>query len=435
MMKRKTNGYLWIVLLLVSILPTMLIGCGTKESTPPFTEVSSKETMTMLDNHTEEAVFSNDSEAEEDPMETDPEGYTVTVSSIEELLEAIGPKVGIVMEPGYYNMSEYIENVWENEGESWNERHPYVQLRDCFDGVEVVIRGVDGLSICGDNENRTEIVIDPRYAQVFNFEECHQLFLSGLTMGHTESGECSGNVLNFSGCQNITLSAMDLYGCGVYGIGSYDGTGEMYVYSTTIRDCTYGALEIFDGVGRFEFHNCMLTGSEGYDYYEKSSDSELAFYECVFGNNETSYYMFLEDIYTEDCIWSENYTYPEYGFDDWAVFEPDTMESVAVDKAFLEGISRSGYAMVNPESGETIILPYEEPDGTYVQISLELNVDGTGWFENTNEYSNIIWDCDEDSLICITLEDGRNYYMTAYTMADKSHIWLLLELEECLVWL
>ena len=223
------------------------------------------------------------SDEESAGQNNDPEGYTVTVSSAEELLEAVGPDVGILIEPGYYNLSEYIEYIWEREGEKWNERHPYVQLRDCFDGVEVVIRRVNDMIICGDNENLTEIVVDPRYAQVLNFEECYNISLSGLTMGHTETGDCSGNVIDFYGCRNITLSAMDLYGCGVYGIGCYDGTGELYAYTSTIRDCAYGALEISDGVGRFEFHNCMLSGSEGYDRYEESHYSELAFYECTLG--------------------------------------------------------------------------------------------------------------------------------------------------------
>ena len=34
------------------------------------------------------------------------------VSTTEELLEAIRPGAQILVEPGYYNLSEYIENVW-----------------------------------------------------------------------------------------------------------------------------------------------------------------------------------------------------------------------------------------------------------------------------------------------------------------------------------
>ena len=437
-MKRQHRLFVCAVLLPAALLLSLLAGCGGGGDNPPVTEtpaVSDTGSGNPLPPVTSDTEHENtpptDSEVQHTPAS--PEGDTVTVSSIEELLEAIAPHTEILLKPGYYNMSEYIESVWAKEGERWNERHPYVQLRDCYDGAEVVIRRVDGLSICGDNKNLTEIVVDPRYAQVLNFEECYNISLSGLTMGHTDTGACSGNVLDFYGCRNINLSAMDIYGCGVYGIGCYDGTGELYAYSSTIRDCAYGALKILDGNGRFEFHNCGLTGSEAYDWYEPTPYSELAFYECVFGNNETSYYMFREDIYTEDCVWSENYTYPEYGYEDWAVFDPDTMENAAVDRELLNGTYWYGYAMVNPESGETVMLPSEEPNGDYVYI--ELNENGTGQYETASEFSEITWACDEDARAHITMEDGRNYYMTGFTMAGESYIWLLLELEECLVWL
>ena len=421
-MKKERYLHICSVFLSAAFLLAALTGCGGNVSNPDGTDTPNLSDAESMENLPHDSA--------------PPEGDTVTVGSIEELLEAIGPHTGILLKPGYYNMSDYIEDVWAREGESWNERHPYVQLRDCYDGVEVVIRRVDGLFICGDNENLTEIVVEPRYAQVLNFEECHDLTLSGLTMGHTETGACSGDVLDFYGCRNINLSAMDIYGCGVYGIACYNGTGELYVYSSTIRDCAYGALNILDGNGRFEFHNCGLTGSSGYDQYEPTPYSELAFYECVFGANETSYYMFREDIYTEDCVWSENYEYPEYGYEDWAVFDPDTMESAAVDEAFLSETFWAGHAMVNPESGETVMIPYQEPDGTYVHVSLELNAGGACYFESTTEYSDGIWTYDnEDSLICITLEDGRNYYASAWTMGGESYVWLLLELEECMVWL
>jgi len=415
----------------------MSVGCGAMESQKPEENPTKTEKpVASAEPSSSESIPPQESE---EPVQHDPqtpEGYTVTVSSVEELLEAIGPHVGILIKPGYYNLSEYIEDVWSKEGESWNAAHPYVQLQKCYDGVEIVIRRVEDLSIYGDNENLTEIVIDPRYGQVLNFEECHNISLSGLTMGHTEIGECNGNVLDFYGCRNINLSAMDLYGCGVYGIGCFDGTGELYAYGSTIRDCSSGALQIGNGNGRFEFHNCMLTGSEGFDCYEPTPYSELAFYECVFGDNETSYYMFHDDVYTEDCVWSENYIYPEYGYEEEGpVFHPETMKSAVVDQELLEGTFWYGYAMVNPESGETVMIFDEEEGESDCRVSLQLHGDGIGWYENTGESHDITWSCDDGSLAWITLEDGRNYYISAYTMADEDHVWLLLELEECMVWL
>lgn len=372
-------------------------------------------------------------------IDLSPEGYTVTVGTVEELLDCIGPQVGIILKPGYYNLSEYIEDVWEREGEHWNETHPYVQLRDCYDGVEVVIRNVDGFSICGDGENRTEIVVDPRYAQVLNFKNCSDLMFLGLTMGHTETGECSGNVLDFYGCQNVILSAMDIYGCGFFGIGCYDGTGNMNVYSSTIRDCTNGPLEITNGVGRFEFRDCWLVDSGAYAHYEATQDSELAFYDCVFGENETSYFMFHGDVYTENCAWSENYLYPDYepDLDRWITFDADRMEEIPIRRETIERTSWNGYVMVNPESGESVSLPYEVSDGSHDWVFMSLNEDGTGWFEDRTGGSDITWDCDDGVNAWITFEDGRNYYITSYHLNDKMHdnTWLLLEMEKYLVWM
>lgn len=361
--------------------------------------------------------------------------FSVRVSSVQELIEAIGPYTDIIVEPGFYNLSDYIEELWDTEGEKWNEDHPFVQLRDCYDGVELVIRQLNNLSIRGGDEGVTEIVTDPRYAQVLNFEECSCISLSNLTMGHTKTGECSGNVLDFANCHDITLRNMDLYGCGVYGISCNQNAADLYVYNSIIRDCSYGALEIYGGYGRYEFHNCTLTGSAAYDIYEPCDGSALAFYGCTFGDNETSSFMFRDDVVTVNCTWSDNYVYPEFGYDDYPTFDPDTMTGAPVDRVFLEETYWLGYALVNPESGETTMLPYVESDGTYVCVTMDLYADGTGWYEDADEVVDLTWDVWEDGTICLTLEDGRSYYASGWTMADEDYIWLLLETEEGLAWL
>ena len=70
-------------------------------------------------------------------------------------------------------------------------------------------------------------------------------------------------------------------------------------------------------------------------------------------------------------------------------------------------------------------------------VSVTLDADGTGRFAYGSESAAITWDCDESDIAWITLEDGRNYYMTASTMSGEvhRHTWLLLELEERLIWL
>ena len=241
---------------------------------------------------------------------------TVSVSSAEELFNAVSPNTNIVIKKGYYNMSSFISEVWETQGESWNNSHDYVKLRECFDGAEVIITDVSNLYISGETDNfeDTELVVTPRYAAVLSFENCRDFGLSGITMGHTETGDCSGNVLDFSECQNINLKSMDLYGCGVYGIGAKDKTGNVYVSNSTIRDCSNGPMNVDDADGTFEFTNCTLTDSDGFGYFEKTDNCTLRFTDCTFGYWETSHFMFLEDITTENCTWSEDYIYPEYGY-------------------------------------------------------------------------------------------------------------------------
>ena len=158
-MKRNHCAYLCIILVFTILLLSISAGCG-KTPEPPVVTPTPTPTPTPT---ATAPVESSEPTVENDPQQDSPpsEKDAITVSGIAELLEAIGPDTEIIIAPGYYNMTEYLDYVWAKEGESWNERHPYVQLRKCYDGVEVVIRRVDGLSISGDNESLTELVVEP----------------------------------------------------------------------------------------------------------------------------------------------------------------------------------------------------------------------------------------------------------------------------------
>lgn len=235
---------------------------------------------------------------------------TVNVSSPDEFLNAISSNTEIIIKDGYYNLSDYVEQ------QSQNFAHKFVRFDECFDGAEIFIKDVSFLKISGSTKkfSDTELVVTPRYATVLNFENCNNIEISNLTIGHVDAGECSGDVLDFSNCSDVTINNTDLYGCGVYGIRTKDKTGNVYVSNSTIRDCSDGPMNIADVYGEFEFTNCTLTGSDGFGYFERGENGSLAFRNCTFGYWETSHFMFLEDITTENCIWSEDYIYPEYGY-------------------------------------------------------------------------------------------------------------------------
>jgi hypothetical protein len=228
----------------------------------------------------------------------------IVVSNEKDLIEAIAPGASIMIEPGYYNLSSYVE---KQDIDDFNNSHKYVQLKKTFDGYEIVIKDADYLWINGSNTfdgSETELVIDPRDSAVFRFEDCYNLKLNNFTCGHTEAGECEGNVIDLYNCQNVGLYDMELYGCGVYGIGAYDMSGDIRVYNTYIRNCSLGAFDLSGIADKVTFNNCILDWSyRGGSLWTRIEDAKVTFKKCYFGENETKSLYGDLVMNFEDCIW------------------------------------------------------------------------------------------------------------------------------------
>ncbi|MBQ5466859.1 MAG: right-handed parallel beta-helix repeat-containing protein, partial [Muribaculaceae bacterium] len=112
-----------------------------------------------------------------------------------------------------------------------------------FDGRMLTLMKLHNLTIEG--EKNAEIVVNPRYAHVLNFEKCKGIRIKNLTLGHTEEGYCTGCVIGVSYSEDITIENCDLYGCGTYGIEARSTNG-IEMKKSIIRDCSYGIMEIRD---------------------------------------------------------------------------------------------------------------------------------------------------------------------------------------------
>ena len=373
------------------------------------------------------------------------DGASVAVSSVEELLEEIKPGACIVLQPGYYNLSETIEELWNTQGQEWNEQHTYVQLEECFDGTQLVICGVDDLMICGgsDSPAYTEIVTQPRYAAVLSFRDCENVDLGNFTIGHTETGECMGNVLDFYGCSNVSMSAMDLYGCGVYGIGACEGTRELYMYSCTIRDCSEGALNIYEAAGELAFYNCWFQNNGEYHNYVASDTSTLSFYECSFGASERDYFLYHPDVYTKDCTWEEGEEVaPEYGWDieSEMEFDEDLMRGIELKPEIPTYTVWYGYLSKDVETGESECYPIRDPETSeMISVTMEFREDGTGWIQEGEEYLEFTWYCLDDVMACMKAENGLEMSVEFYKQEGASEaadvIWMRLLKENKIIWL
>ena len=171
-------------------------------------------------------------------------GGELVVTTIDELLAAIGPDRTIVLDGELFDLST-ASNYGSVGGE-------YYFWNQSYDGPELVIKNVSGLSIRAksDDPKATTLAAIPRYANVLNFENCEDIVLIGFTAGHTkEPGSCSGGVLNFRNCNNVRTDGMRLYGCGILGIQTSQCTS-IDVRRTEIYECSQGAAQFFqtDGI-------------------------------------------------------------------------------------------------------------------------------------------------------------------------------------------
>lgn len=177
------------------------------------------------------------------PTEVAP-GETIVVTNVDDFLAAIGPERIIVLDGELFDLSA-ASSYGGLGGEYW-------YWQESYDGPSLVIENVSGLSIRGASTvpNDTVLSATPRYADVLSFKNCSDIWLSGFTAGHTkEPGTCAGGVLYLTGCSNVMIEKMRLYGCGILGIQTSE-CATLSVLRTEIYECSQGAGQFFmtDGI-------------------------------------------------------------------------------------------------------------------------------------------------------------------------------------------
>lgn len=218
------------------------------------------------------------------PVETMPAGdrTEVVVSTVDELIAAIGPDTEIILKDGIYDLSTATDY-----GTGWSDYHYWSEE---FDGPALVISGVDNLVIRSESGDVTKCTVSavPRYADVLKFKSCTNITVSGFTAGHTvEPGYCTGGVLYFEDCDNVLVNRCGLYGCGILGVRA-ELCSAIAVTACEIYECSYGGIQM---------GNVSGIKIEGCSFRDLGGDA-LSFYECrdvvvdgetVSGNARMSY--------------------------------------------------------------------------------------------------------------------------------------------------
>ncbi|MBO6299123.1 MAG: hypothetical protein J6N53_09775 [Lachnospiraceae bacterium] len=359
---------------------------------------------------------------EEDPTPT-PEANDpwVHVDNMEDFVEAIGPGARIRLETGSYSLSDYLEDAWNAEGEAWNNRHEYVQIRDVYDGLELVIWDADGLIIEGGDQDpgKTELLTDPRYASVLNYEHCEQVVVSNITIGHTDTGSCLGDVLHFYACKDVSVVNADLFGCGVYGINMDECEGRLKCNECVIHDCSFGPLYNIDSTGEWIFTDCKLINSEEGGYFSESRGLSLKFVNCEFGDQETDYFMYRSDTTTENCTWGDPNSNSYFGGMEYGLpeeFHPEDLTEVDIDPDFFDGTTWYGFAVTDEDTGAT----------TEVENTLYFDENGTGYLDELYTFDLLEWQVDSAGGARIIIEDSGEEYPVYLYWGDGDSYYLKL---------
>lgn len=162
----------------------------------------------------------------------------VHVSTADEFLTAIGSDTEIIVDAQMIDLSEAADYGKKNgECYYWD---------DPFDGPELIISGVENLTIRGAGDDHTAHTISavPRYADVLTFDNCSGITVVNLTAGHTkEPGSCMGGVLMFTQTDGFLVEKCGLFGCGILGIQS-ETCNNGQIIGNDIYECSYGGLEL-----------------------------------------------------------------------------------------------------------------------------------------------------------------------------------------------
>lgn len=199
------------------------------------------------------------------------------VSTVPELLDAIGSHRVIELAPGDYHLSEFIEFL-----------SPHVSFTEEHDGHELVIHDVDHMELRAQQPGTVRLLTTPQYGDVIVFKNCHHVKLTDLSLGHYPlEGRCIGGVLLIEDSHHMNLKDCDLFGSGTEGITGFQ-SHHLRVKSTVFRECSYALLSMVE-CHDARFSHCDFRDTEGeFTLVHFRYTSGVMFSHCLFENNKVA---------------------------------------------------------------------------------------------------------------------------------------------------
>lgn len=204
---------------------------------------------------------------------------TIIVNSAQEFIDAIGSNRKIIVGDGVsLNLSSIRAGYIKN---------PNVHWEKVYDGNELVLENIQNFSIQGQDSGYSDILVEPRYANVLTFKNCSKLNFKNINVGHTpDKGSCTGGVFVLKNCGDINIEKSRLFGCGTEGLNLH-GVDKLNFVDSMITDCTYDLMTI-DNSSDIEFKNSTFSETTAFDQLIYISSSQnIKFDNCDISDNDT----------------------------------------------------------------------------------------------------------------------------------------------------
>ncbi len=208
----------------------------------------------------------------------DPELKKVTVNNVQALYQALDNDTEITIEDGIYDLSKVQGTAPCAE--------VYSMAEYDIPDRSLLIKKARNLHLKAKNSGKVKLVTPYEFVPVIRAEECHNLTLTGLVIGHdVKPGLCEGAVLAPVSCTYFIVDNCDLYGSGTFGIEA-ETCSSIGLTNSIIRECTRGIMAFNNCYSGF-FENCTMKDNTGDHMVRNNASDQLVFYNVTFENNHT----------------------------------------------------------------------------------------------------------------------------------------------------
>ena|GEM_PF-1905099 len=245
-----------------------------------------------------------------------PKQKVVKVKSATELVKAIASNTKIVITTTkLLNITEAVDQLiatGEIAAVDWDapELDFGVYFDSMYDGPELIVAGMINLTIEGPDPDETaNLQVKPRYSNVFRFENCENLELTNLNMGHIDGATCSSGVVTINDCRGVTMRNTILYGCGEVGL-YLNNTSDFAMNNSTIHQCSERALMIDAYNGNSTgpvFNNCSFVNCANGIMVGEGTTGTI-FNNCTFTDNKGTLFWLESPIVLNNCEVEHHYS-------------------------------------------------------------------------------------------------------------------------------